>query len=138
MVGRGAEIRKVSGGGSRFHGRCALLSAVCVNVVAVGQRTLALVVAAVEECAVPVVVISPQQFALAAIVVVLAVDEEAVGEVNIRILRHGTDESAAAVCLACAVRVVDESVEHAARDVAVLEVVSVKIGRTYIIILEQV
>ena len=94
----------------------------CVNVVAVGQRTLALVVEAMEERAVLYIVISPFQFVLTAVVIVLAVDEEAVGEVNTRILRHGADESATAVGLACAVRVVDESVEHTARDLAFLTV----------------
>ena len=78
-----------------------------------------------EEGAVLVVVISPVEFAHVAIVVVLAVQEEAVGEVNIRILRHGTDESAAAISLVPGVRVTDESVIDGAHDIAVLEVVRI-------------
>ena len=58
----------------------------CGDEEAVGQFAGALIVGAVKEGAVHVVVMSPQQFALAAVVVVLAFDEEAVGELNIHVV----------------------------------------------------
>lgn len=123
VVGRRvAEVGEVSGGSGRFHGGRALLQKVRGDEEAVFQRALALIVGAVEEGAVHVVVMSPQQFALAAVVVVLAFDEETVGEVNMPVLRQAADESAAAVGRARIFRVVDESVIDAARDLAFLTV----------------
>ena len=47
-------------------------------------------------------------------------DEEAVFQYGISVQRHGADETAASVGLVPGVRVADESVEHTARNVALL------------------
>ena len=119
---RVAEVGEVGGGIGRFHSGRTLLKSACADVETVSQFALALIVDAVEERAVLVIVMSPQQFVPAAVVVVLAFDEEAVGEINIRILRQAANEAAAAVGRARIVRVVDESVIDCARNAAFLTV----------------
>ena len=75
MVGRIAEMGKVGRSIGIFYNRCTLFQAVRANEEAVSQFARALVVSAVEERAVLIVIMSPKQFVLAAVVIVLAFDE---------------------------------------------------------------